>query len=45
MKFASGKFFHTELEGVTVAFLSIMFLARYGKYPVLLATHTSVDRY
>ena len=45
MKFASGKFFHIELEGVTVAVLSIMFLAGYGKYPVLLATHTLVDRY
>ena len=45
MKFASGKFFHTELEGVTVAVLSIMFLEGYGKYPVLLATYTSVDRY
>ena len=44
MKFASGNFFHTELEGVTVGVLN-MFLAGYGKYPVLLATYTSVDRY
>ena len=45
MKVASGNFFHTEVEGVTVAVLSIMFLAGYCKYPVLLATYTSVDRY
>ena len=45
MKVASGNFFHTEVEGVTVAVLSIMFLAGYGKYPVPLAAYTSVDRY